>query len=109
MKTFYIITLILIALLIVATLISILISSIKSIKAFNNFMSDGSTPLFITSIDGDRLINTDEVEHIVQTYNTVEKEYQIIYYLKSGFEITEKFDNKTECEYRFYSIKEIFA
>lgn len=109
MKTFYIITLIIFALLIVAALISILIYSIKNIKAFNSFMNDGNMPLFITSVDGDRLINTDAVEHVAQIYNTIEKEYQIIYYLKSGFEITEKFDNKTECEYRFQSIKEIFA
>lgn len=94
-------------LLIISLIICIIVVSIKYFRYFNSLQQDGSLALFISTSDDDGLINIEEVEHVVQRYNTIEKQYEIKYFLKSGCQIKEIFDDRRECSYRFQSIKEL--
>lgn len=70
---------------------------------------EDETIYFIKTIDGDNLINTEEIEQITQRYNNETREYEIIYYLKSGHELKETFENDSsiDCSNRFEDINEI--
>lgn len=64
--------------------------------------------LYIKDLDGDNIINVDEIEQIIQRYNSENKEYEIVYYLKSGHELKEIFDdNSSSCNERFEDIYQI--
>lgn len=106
MTTFWSILIAIIIFLVIAVLISVLILSIKYIIYFDSVKYWDTESIFITSIDGERLINSEEIEHIVKIYNTIDKQYEIRYSLKSNCQIIEKFETKLECEHRFKEIKE---
>lgn len=91
----------------IVLIICIIVVSIKYFNYLSSLQNETSLALFIDTSDGDGLINIEELEHIVQGYNTVEKEFEIKYFLKSGCQIRETFDTKTKCEYRFQTIKEL--
>jgi len=65
--------------------------------------------LYIKDLDGDNIINVAEIEQITQRYNSENKEYEIVYYLKSGHELKETFDynNSGNCRERFDDIYNI--
>lgn len=64
---------------------------------------------YIKDLDGDNIIYADAIEQITQRYNSENKEYEIVYYLKSGHELKETFDNNDSygCRERFEDIYRI--
>lgn len=78
-----------------------------SIK-FIHFMNEETVePIYyIEDINGDNLINIEEIEQVSQRYNTIDEDFEIIYYLKSNNKIIEKFDTSIECQKRFKEINE---
>lgn len=63
--------------------------------------------LYIKDIDGDNIINIEEIEQITQGYNNNEEEYEIIYHLKSGNILKETFEHPSDCSERFNDIYRI--
>lgn len=80
--------------------------SIKIIQAIDNTPSD-ETSYYIKDIDGNNLINIEEIEQITQRYNNSLEQYEIVYFIKSGHEIKEVFENGSECRDRFNKIYKI--
>lgn len=70
---------------------------------------EDETIYFIRTLDGDNLINIEEIEQVTQRYNRETNEYEIIYYLKSLHTAKETFANDCmrECSNRFEEINEI--
>ena len=102
MKTLLII-LLLVIILVLVTFIAILIYRI------NKGIIIGNTPIkfYIKTVDGDDIINVEEIEQVTQRYNTNEAKFEIIYYLKSNHELKEEFDNGLKCRERFDDIYDI--
>lgn len=64
--------------------------------------------LYIKDFNGDNIINIEEIEQITQGYNPKEEQFEIIYYLKSGHELKEIFDdNRVFCNSRFEDVYKI--
>lgn len=81
--------------------------SIKFIHYINSAETTTDPVYYIKDIDGNNIINIEEIEQISQGYNNTENEYEIIYYLKSNNQIKETFDNRLECLERFDYLHEI--
>ena len=62
---------------------------------------------FIKDVDGDNLINIEEIEQVTQRYNREDNQYEIIYYLKSLHTVKETFDDRINCVERFNYIENI--
>lgn len=64
---------------------------------------------YLKTLDNDNIINIENIEQITQRYNSNEKQYEIIYYLKSGNELKETFDINAvyNCRERFNDIYNI--
>lgn len=80
-----------------------IISYIKAVLETSN----NPTIFFIKDLDGDNLVNVEEIEQVTQRYNNTTKEYEIIYFLKSGHELKETFDTGNNCSLRFMEINNI--
>lgn len=91
-----------------AIVITVLIYFVAYITK-NTVIEDVPSILYIKDIDGDNIININEIEQITQRYNTNENRYEIIYYLKSGHELKESFelDEGIFCKERFNNIYKI--
>lgn len=84
--------------------------SIKIVEYINvTLYPDTPTTLYIKDLDGDNIINLNEIERVTQGYNRKEEQYEIIYHLKSGLELKEIFDgnNPNGCIRRFNDIYNI--
>lgn len=68
---------------------------------------EDETQYFIRTIDGNDLINIEEIEQITQRYNNSLEQYEIAYFIKSGHEIKETFENSLDCRDRFTKIYNI--
>lgn len=84
--------------------ISFIIASIYFIKSINTPKEKHLIEFFIKTLDGDNLINVEEIEQVTQRYNSNEKQYEIVYYLKSCHELRETFNNGSLCNERFNDI-----
>lgn len=73
----------------------------------NIVIEDSPTIFYIKDLDGDNIINIEEIEQINQRYNTNTNEYELIYYLKSGHELKETFNVSAACQERFDDIYRI--
>lgn len=60
---------------------------------------------YFIEVDGNNLIHVDEIEQVTKRWNIETKQYEIIFYLKSGHEIKEEFNNSENCNLRFETIK----
>lgn len=81
--------------------------SVKIVEYINAALYDNEVTIFyVKNLDGDNIINVDEIEQITQRYNNIEKQYEIVYYLKSGHELKETFndDEGSSCHERFEDI-----
>lgn len=65
------------------------------------------TSYYIKDIDGNNLINIEEIEQVTQRYNNSLEQYEIVYFIKSGHEIKEVFEDGSECRNRFIEIYKI--
>ena len=83
------------------------IKYIHYISALENCVDDSTTTYFITDLNGDNLINIEEIEQVTQRYSRETNQYEIVYYLKSLHSITETFDDGFECRERFRDISKI--
>lgn len=81
--------------------------SIKELHYISSSVSNENPIYFIKDLDGDNLINIEEIEQISQRYNREANQYEIIYYIKSGHTIIETFDDGLECRERFKDISKI--
>lgn len=81
--------------------------SIKELHYISSSVSNENTIYFIKGLDGDNLINVEEIEQINQRYNRETNQYEIVYYLKSLHTITESFSDGLECRERFGDISRI--
>lgn len=83
-------------------------ATIKFIHYNESILSyEDETLYFIRTIDGDNLINTQEIEQITQRYSRETNQYEIVYYLKSLHTIKETFNDELECCERFKDISKI--
>ncbi len=73
----------------------------------NIVIEDVPSILYIKDLDGDNIINIAEIEQISQRYSTNTNEYEITYYLKSGHELKETFNESIACQERFDDIYKI--
>lgn len=62
------------------------------------------TLYYLKSLDGDNIINLEDIEQITKRYNNNTKEYEITIYLKSNNTFVESFVNSTSCNMRFDDI-----
>lgn len=83
------------------------IKYIHYISALENNVDISNTTYFIEDLDGNNLINVEEIEQVTQGYNRETKEYEIIYYLKSLHTVKETFNDGLECCERFKDISRI--
>lgn len=83
------------------------IKYIHYISALENSIDDSSNAYFITTLDGDNLINIEEIEQVGQGYSRETNEFEIVYYLKSDSTVKETFDDELECRKRFKDISKI--
>ena len=81
--------------------------SIKELHYISSSASTEDVIYFIKDVDGDNLINAEEIEQISQRYNRESNKYEIVYYLKSLHTITESFNNEFDCRERFDEITQI--
>ena len=81
--------------------------SIKELHYISSSISNGDTIYFIRDLDGDNLINVEEIEQISQRYSRGNNQYEIVYYLKSLHTVKETFDDGLECRERFEDISRI--
>lgn len=65
------------------------------------------TIYFIKDLDNNNIININEIEQITQRYNVNTKQYEIVYYIKSGHELKEEFIDSSNCQERFTDIYRI--
>ena len=82
-------------------------TSIRILQYIDRLECTTPTIYFIKTLDGDNLINIDEIEQVTQGYSRETNQYEIIYYLKSLNNIKETFDNGIECRERFKDISRI--
>lgn len=90
---------------IILAIITFIITSIYFIKCIS--IEDTYTTYFIKDLDGDNLININEIEQVSQRYNMNQQCYEITYYLKFGHEVKEIFNDANACHDRFMSIYDI--
>ena len=83
------------------------IKYIHYISALENGVDNLDTTYFITDLDGDNLINVEEIEQVSQRYSRETNQYEIVYYLKSLHTAKETFDDGLECRERFADIQKI--
>lgn len=84
--------------------------STNHIRYIDALVKSSDTPnniYFIKDIDGDNLINIEEIEQVTQRYNREDDQYEIIYYLKSLHTVKETFDERSQCIERFDYIENI--
>lgn len=63
---------------------------------------------FIRTLDGDNLINVEEIAQVVKRYNKSDDHFNIVYYLRnSNVAIVEDFFDGLECEERLRDIEKI--
>lgn len=82
-------------------------ASIKYIHYISALENSVDTTYFIKDLDGDNLINVEEIEQISQGYNRETNQYEIVYYLKSLHTVKETFNDGLECRERFGDILRI--
>lgn len=80
---------------------------IHYISALENSVDNLDTTYFITDLDGDNLINVEEIEQVTQRYSRETNQYEIVYYLKSLHTVKETFTDGLECRERFKDITKI--
>lgn len=80
---------------------------IRYIDALTKSSDIPNNVYFIEDINGDNLINIEEIEQITQRYNRETSEYEIVYYLKSLHTAKETFDDALACCERFKDISKI--
>ena len=84
----------------------VIVATIKFIQYISVALKSESNAIFyIENLDGDNLINVDEIEQVNKRWSAENKQYEIVFYLKSGHEIKEEFDNPETCNMRFKDIK----
>lgn len=81
--------------------------SIKELHYISSSVSNENTIYFISDLDGDNLINVEEIEQVSQRYSRENNQYEIVYYLKSLHTIKESFNNEFDCRERFNDIQQI--
>lgn len=85
-----------------------IVATIKFIQYISAALkSEPNAIFYIEDLDGDNLINTDEIEQINKRWNVENKQYEIVFYLKSGKELIEEFDSPENCNMRFEELKVI--
>lgn len=85
-----------------------IVATIKFIQYISAALkSEPNSIFYIENIDGDNLINVDDIEQVYKGWNIENKQYEIIFYLKSGHEIKEEFENREDCNTRFKDIQVI--
>lgn len=95
------------------TLITIIVicfifATIKFIQYIDAALkSDIPSILYIKDLDNNNIINVEEIEQVTQRYNINTKQYEIVYYIKSGHELKEEFTDSCACEERFNHIYNI--
>lgn len=94
---------------IILPLIIIIIVSVYFITYItkNIVIEDIPSILYVKDLDGNNIINIEEIEQIAQRYNTKTDEYELIYYLRSGHELKETFNENMACQERFKNIYKI--
>lgn len=91
--------------LITIIIICFVFATIKFIQYIDTALEPGiPSILYIKDLDGNNIINVEEIEQITQRYNVNTKQYEIVYYTKSGHELKEEFTNSDDCEERFNDI-----
>ena len=99
---------IILLLLCILALVTFIVISIVFIKNYINVEPEPESedPIYyFIEVDGDNLIYVDNIEQVSKRWNTETKQYEIIFYLKSGHEIKEEFSDTENCNLRFESIK----
>lgn len=92
----------------ILALITFIAVSIIFIKNYINIEpeSESECPIYyFIEVDGDNLIHVDNIEQVTKRWNIETKQYEIIFYLKSGHEIKEEFNDSENCNLRFETIK----
>jgi len=90
---------------IACTFVFATIKFIHYIEAISSY--EDETIYFIRTLDGDDLINTEEIEQVSQRYSRETNQYEIVYYLRSLHTVKETFDDGLECRERFKDISKI--
>lgn len=84
----------------------VIVATIKFIQYISAALkSEPNAIFYIEDLDGDNLINVDEIEQVNKRWDVKNESYEIVFYLKSGHEIKEEFDNPEDCNTRFKDIK----
>lgn len=81
--------------------------SIKYIHYINALENSVDTTYFIKDLDGNNLINVEEIEQVTQRYSRENNQYEIVYYLKSLHTVIETFNDGIQCCERFENISKI--
>lgn len=89
----------------ILALITFIAVSIILIKDYINAKPEWPIYYFIKTLDGDDIINIDEIEQVTERWSAENKQYEIVFYLKSGHEIKEEFSNSEACNMRFEDIR----
>lgn len=91
---------------ILALIVFIIVSIYYVAYITKNIAIEGSPTIFyIKTLDGDDIINIDEIEQVTEKWSAENKQYEIVFYLKSGREIKEEFSNSEACNMRFEDIR----
>lgn len=89
----------------ILALIAFIVVSIVLIKDYINVKPEWPIYYFIKDLDGNNLIHVDDIEQVTKRWSAENKQYEIVFYLKSGHEIKEAFNNSEACNMRFEDIK----
>ena len=81
--------------------------SIKELHYISSSVSNEYTTYFIEDLDGNNLINVEEIEQVSQRYSRENSQYEIVYYIKSGHTVIETFNDGIKCCERFEDISRI--